>query len=219
LTIRDPDIADVLYVHLARDGGIYLVDGQGAAGWAPLNALQAHVTRLRDAGGSVLYSRESPESEASGQQQEAFAIIAASDVPVVIAPEAHPDTALRDGVTTLMAMAYGGELPVVADLLARGADPDVADDAGYTALMYAARSGHDDVVESLLQAGATVDAVDVHGDSALFFAAQSGAETVASRLLAAGASPTRRDDAGRTAADVARAGGHDDVAALLETGG
>jgi hypothetical protein len=218
LTIHDPDIADVLYVHLARDGGIYLVDGQGAAGWAPLAALQAHVIRLRDVGGSVLYSREAPDGAATGQQHDAFAVIAAADVPVVIAPEAHPDTVLRDGVTTLMAMAYGGELPVVEDLLARGAGPDVADGAGYTALMYAARAGHDDIVESLLRAGAAVDAVDVHGDSALFFAAQSGAQTVTSRLIAAGASPTLRDGAGRTPADVARAAGHDDVAALLETG-
>jgi Ankyrin repeats (3 copies) len=219
LTIRDPDIADVLYVHLARDGGIYLVDGQGAAGWAPLAALQAHVARLRDAGGSVLYSREAPDSEATGQQHEAFAVIAAADVPVVIAPEAHPDTVLRGGVTTLMAMSYGGELPVVEDLLSRGADPNAADEAGYTALMYAAQAGQAEVVESLLRAGAAVDAVDVHGNSALFFAAQSGVQTVTSRLIEAGASPAVRDGAGRTPADVARAAGHNDVAALLETGG
>lgn len=206
----------VLYAHLARDGGIFLVDATGVGAWAPSEAFRAHLRHLAAARGRLLYTREQPEGEPTAQQVEAFEWVSDAGVEVVVSPQQHPSTVLTGGVTPLMAASYAGDALVVADLLGRGADPNVADQVGYTPLMYAARGGHADVATSLLRAGARVDMTDRNGATPLLFAAQGGSADVVRLLLDAGADPAAADGAGRTAAAVAGAIGADEVLRVLD---
>jgi hypothetical protein len=61
---------------------------------------------------------------------------------ITLSPQPHPSTRREDGVTTLMAAAFAGNLAMVRDLVERRADVNAADSVGYTALMYAANASH-----------------------------------------------------------------------------
>ncbi|CAK0865407.1 unnamed protein product, partial [Prorocentrum cordatum] len=64
---------------------------------------------------------------------------------------ADPLAANGEGVTPLLAAAFGGHAPVVRMLCGRGADVDQADPEGWTPVYAAAFGGHEAVVRALLQ--------------------------------------------------------------------
>jgi ankyrin repeat protein len=53
-----------------------------------------------------------------------------------------------NGVTPLMAAAYGGNAQMVATLIAKGADLNARDRLKKTAMVYAAGEGHTEIVHS-----------------------------------------------------------------------
>src|SRR6266487_821687 len=136
-----------LYVHLADDGGILLIDSAtGRSVWAVLVELERQLNVLRASGGSVLLSREA----GSRLADPTLALIRSAGVPVVPCPEAHPDTVRRGGSTTLMSLAYVGAAELAQDLIQRGADLEAEDENGFTALMYAAKAGQATAIDAWL---------------------------------------------------------------------
>lgn len=202
-----------LYLHVADDGGLLLVDGaSGRSSWVTAAEVARQVEGLAAAGGTLLLTREAGSVAATpvlvGLEQ--------SGARVVEAREVHPDARREGGLTALMAAAYAGALELIEDLVARGADLAARDASGYTALMYAANGDAPDVVRALLDAGADPDAADAEGSTALMFSAQVGDLASVKRLLAAGADTGRRRVSdGLTARDFAEANGHTRVAAVL----
>jgi hypothetical protein len=204
--------APVLYVHVADDGGLLVIDSEtGRSAWVTEVELTRRLGALTEAGGSVLLSQErgSPLAATVIESIRACA-------PIVPASERHPDAVREGGLTSLMSAAYVGATELVEDLLRRGADIGAQDADGFTALMYAANGGQDEIVRLLIDAGADVNQADREGSTALLFGAQHGLLGMVKRLLAAGAGPNARRGAdGLTARDFAVGNGHERVAAVL----
>jgi uncharacterized protein len=202
-----------LYLHVADDGGLLLVDGaSGRSSWVTAAEVARQVEGLAAAGGSLLLTRERGSVAATlvlvGIEQAGARIIEGREV--------HPDAHRVGGTTALMAAAYVGALELVDDLVDRGVDLDACDESGYTALMFAANGEQAEVVRVLLDAGADPDASDRFGNTVLMFAAQHGDTSAIKRLLAAGADATRpRVQDGLRAHDVVEANGHRRAAAIL----
>jgi ankyrin repeat protein len=139
----------------------------------------------------------------------------------MVALDAGADVNLAavNGITPLMAAAYGGHNDMVKRLLANGANPAPADRLGKTAMVYAAGEGRTDVVLTLLAAGVNPNAISANDLTALMWAAGAGKDDTVKALLAAGANPSLRDNRGKTATDIAREQGHAATAALLAGGG
>ncbi len=208
---------NALYVHLTRDGAIFVVRGNGTQAWITRGQLDEELGALSAAGGTLLYSRDDPAGDPSPIAFETFKGIAEYQSPMKLLDQPHPDVAnpLPERATSLMAFAYRGEEALAEDLLARGAEPDARDDDGYTALMYAANQGHDGCVRSLLAHGASPNAADKQGSTPLMFAAQHGHTGIAKRLLDAGADPDSRGDHGFTPLDFAQQNGHQATISVL----
>lgn len=210
---------DHLYVHVADDGGLLVIDGaDGLSAWVTEDDLARRVDALVAAGGTVLLSQESGSALAT----PIIVSLEAAGARVVAARDIHPDARRDEGVTSLMSSAYVGARHLVDDLIRRGADLEARDANGYTALMYAANGGHDEVVATLVDAGADVDARDRQGSTPLMFAAQQGNLRSVKRLLGAGADATaRRIGDGLTALDFAVMNERERAAAILRsvTGG
>ena len=205
--------APPLYLHVADDGGLLLVDGAtGRSSWVTAAEVARQVEGLSAAGGSLLLTRE----QGSVAATPVLVGLEHAGVRIVEGREVHPDAHRAGGTTALMAAAYVGALELVDDLVGRGVDLDACDESGYTALMFAANAEQADVVRALLDAGADRDAADRFGNTVLMFAAQHGDVPVIKRLLAAGADATRRRvQDGLYAHDVADANGHTRAAAIL----
>src|SRR5947199_8905942 len=61
-TYHDPTKA--LYVHLAFDGGIFVVRGRdGQQAWVTQAQLEPELQRVKADGGAILYSRDAPDQE------------------------------------------------------------------------------------------------------------------------------------------------------------
>jgi uncharacterized protein len=135
----------------------------------------------------------------------------------VIALDAGADVNLAavNGITPLMAAAYGGYDDIVKRLLAKGANPAAVDRLGKNAIVYAAGEGRTGVVAALLAAGVDPNAAYTNDLTALMWAAGSGKTETVKALLAAGADPARKDNRGKTAADMAREQGHAAAVAAL----
>ncbi|MGH2358837.1 MAG: ankyrin repeat domain-containing protein [Candidatus Limnocylindria bacterium] len=204
--------ATVLYVHVADDGGLLVIDGEtGRSAWVTEVELTRRLEALSAAGGSVLLSREHG-SPMAGTVIESIKARA----PIVLASEVHPDAVRGGGLTSLMSAAYVGAAELADDLLRRGADIEAQDDDGFTALMYAANGSQDELVKLLIEAGADVNQADRAGSTPLMFGAQHGHSGIVKRLLAAGADPSASREAdGLTARDFAVGNGHERVAAVL----
>ena len=208
--------APVLYVHVADDGGILVVDGaDGRSTWVTEADLAPRVDAIVTANGSLLLSREA----GSVLAMPVIVAIEAAGARVVAATEVHPDARRAGRATALMAFAAAGAVDLVEDLLRRGADLEARDEDGYTALMYAANAGEEEVVRLLVDAGADCGARDAEGSTPLMFAAQRGSVRAVKRLVAGGAdvSAARTAPDGMTAVDFAESNGHDRVAAILRS--
>ncbi len=205
----------VLYVHVADDGGLLVIEGEGGrSAWVTEPELARRVDAVVAAGGSLLVSQE----RGSALATPIVVALEAAGAPVVAATEVHPDATRGGAGTSLMASAYVGAVELVQDLVARGADLEARDESGYTALMYAANAAEDEVVRLLVDAGADVDARDRQGATPIMFAAQQGALRSIKKLLSAGAdASTRRVADGLTALDFAVMHGHERAAAILRS--
>ena len=201
-----------LYVHVADDGGVLVIDGEsGRSAWVVVAELVRRLEVLRAAGGSVLLSHESGTPIAG----RVLDLIRGTEALVVPSREVHPDAVRPGGATSLMSAAYVGAIYLARDLVERGADLGARDEEGFSALMYAANGGQDELVKLLLDAGADVDETDHSGSTPLMFAAQHGHAVIVKRLLAAGANVDARRADGLIARDFATTNGHARVASIL----
>jgi hypothetical protein len=128
----------------------------------------------------------------------AAAILVVTAVPAVAAP------AKTAADFDLIEASYGGQLPKVNQLLAKGASVDAQDQNGYTALHWAAQAGWPLTSRALLSKGAKVDARDYKGRTPLLLATVRKQVEVARTLLAAGADPNLIDQEGNSALAYAR---------------
>ena len=122
-----------------------------------------------------------PSTGAEGPQQDAqiFAILRASDAPLLV-------SAVRDG-----------DVEAVRSLLRQGADANAAEGDGLSTLHWAARRGEPEIAKILLDAGATVDVRTRNGAyTPLHEASKAGNALVARVLLEAGADPAARTTTG-----------------------
>jgi ankyrin repeat protein len=124
--------------------------------------------------------------------------------------------AALNGITPLMAAAYGGHNDMVKRLLAKGANPTPLDRLQKSAMTYAAGEGRTDVVLTLLAAGVNPNAVYANDLTALMWAAGFGKTETVRALIAAGANPAFKDNRGKTAVDIARDQGFTATVAVLE---
>ncbi len=87
----DPDKA--LYVHLAFDGGIFVVRGRtGEQLWTDRDGLRTEVERLKERGGVLLYSREAGDTEPPAHVEETFEMIVDLEPPAIqLVDEPHPE--------------------------------------------------------------------------------------------------------------------------------
>ena len=135
---------------------------------------------------------------------------------LVLDAGADVNLAAVNGITPLMAAAYGGYDDIVKRLLAKGANVAAVDRLGKNAMTYAAGEGRTAVVVTLLAAGVDPNGVYTNDLTALMWAAGFGKIEAVKALLAAGANPALKDNRGKTAADIARDQGHTATVATLE---
>ena len=219
---RDPDSTKSLYVHLARDGGIYLIRGDtGKDAWVTRDHLVEELDRVKALGGLLLYSRDDPDRDPPKIVFDTFQSIVDAALPMQLLEEPHPAVAggFKDNATTLMMASHSGAIELVRDLIQRGAELEARDTDGYTALMYAANMGRENVVEELLQAGAKVNATDNQRSTPVMFAAQHDHVGVVEKMIAAGADLSLRGDHGLTALGFAKQNRHRKTRRILEQAG
>jgi hypothetical protein len=87
----DPN--EALYVHLAFDGGIFVVRGRtGEQFWTDRQGLRTEVEKLKERRGLLLYSRELGETEPPVHVEETFKMIVELEPPAVqLVEEPHPE--------------------------------------------------------------------------------------------------------------------------------
>ncbi|MBO0728954.1 MAG: ankyrin repeat domain-containing protein [Acidimicrobiaceae bacterium] len=200
-----------LYVHVADDGGIFVVgEDRRLSAWVTLDDLKARLDSVVANSGTVYLSTERG-SWIGAPAAQAVADCGAKWVQV----DALPEVQRQGGVTALISAAGVGAIGLLDDLIARHADLEQREDLGRTALMVAASKGQVESMRHLLDAGARLDPVDNHRCSALILAANFGWTEAIRFLLDNGADPAARDYKGRDARAAAELAGHPDAAALL----
>ena len=86
----DPDRA--LYVHLALDGGIFVVRGEtGEQLWTDREGLHQELKNTVARGGILLYSREAGQDEPPQHIEETFRQIIEYGLPIRLLEEPHPE--------------------------------------------------------------------------------------------------------------------------------
>ncbi len=116
--------------------------------------------------------------------------------------------------TGLMIAAWGGDIPMMELLVARGAELNMANALGESALMHAAWRGHRDVVKWLLARGARANSEPMRW-SALHYAAFAGHWEVANLLLLSGADINARSTNGSSVLMMAVYEGHEPIVRRL----
>ena len=93
----DPDQA--LYIHLASDGGIFVIRGRtGEQLWVDRDGLRAEVERLKERRGLLLYSREAGADEPPAHIEETFKLIVDLEPPAIqLVEEPHPEALVPPG--------------------------------------------------------------------------------------------------------------------------
>jgi ankyrin repeat protein len=185
-------------LHLSDDGGLFAVDVDGRERWIPWREAPQVVARFKQSSERLGISESTRVPESLRHRLRSLV----GDFPTVDADP--PAGAQLNGASSLMAAAFSGYVPFVADLLDAGASVDGRDPVGATALMYACQGGSLEAVETLLRRGADPNVSDHAGSTALMLAAQRGSEDIVRALLGAHADPSARGRNGLRAEDFAR---------------
>jgi hypothetical protein len=83
---------DPIYVHLAWDGGIFVIRGEtGEQLWVDAEGLDRELQAAKERGAVLLYSRERGDEDPPEPVAETFARIAAYELPIKLLEEAHPE--------------------------------------------------------------------------------------------------------------------------------
>jgi hypothetical protein len=81
-----------LYVHLAWDGGIFVIRGDtGEQLWTDREGLDQELRAARERDDVLLYSRERGEEDPPAQVTETFRRIAEFELPIKLLEEPHPE--------------------------------------------------------------------------------------------------------------------------------
>ena len=211
-------MSDVLYIHLADDGGIFLVWREsGREAWLSQPRLIEELDNLRAHNGTILYSLDPSPHPPPAIVVETLNLIKDYCLPMIVSREPHPRSRREENSTTLMAAAYAGNDRITEDLVGRGSNLETKDIAGYTALMYACNKGNDRIAKTLLSAGADPNARAADNSTPLMFAAQHGHADIVRQLIAAGADPSAKGDHGLSALGFAEQNGHIEIAQYLKS--
>ena len=93
-----------IYVHLAWDGGIFVLRGDtGEQLWVDRDGLDRELSAAKERDDVLLYSRERADEDPPQQVTETFQRIVDFELPIKLLEEAHPealvDPASRRSVT------------------------------------------------------------------------------------------------------------------------
>jgi hypothetical protein len=81
-----------IYVHLAWDGGIFVIRGEsGQQLWVDREGLDRELREAKERGDVLLYSRERGAEEPPAQVTETFERIVEYQLPIRLLEEPHPD--------------------------------------------------------------------------------------------------------------------------------
>ena len=81
-----------LYVHLAWDGGIFVIRGEtGEQLWVDREGLDRELREAKERGDVLLYSRERGEEEPPAEVTETFERIVEFELPIRLLEEPHPE--------------------------------------------------------------------------------------------------------------------------------
>jgi hypothetical protein len=211
------DPRQAVYVHLRRDGGIFVVKGTGEELLATEPELLEIVRAVVANRAVVIYSRDDPRSDPPDEVTRLFREMLDLKPAFKLLDQPHPHAAVPRGGTSLLQAAFQDRADVVEDLVRRGAPVDAKDPDGMTALMYASNKGSASAAAALLAIGADANATDNEGNTPLMFAAQGGHEAIVDALLAAGADVRPEGKRGFRAYDFAKQNGHTGLLLRLTT--
>ena len=84
---------DALYVHLATDGGIFVIrGGTGEQLWVDRDGLVQELEAVKGRRGLLLYSREAGDQEPPAHVEETFRLILATEPSAIqLVEEPHPE--------------------------------------------------------------------------------------------------------------------------------
>jgi hypothetical protein len=83
---------DALYVHLAVDGGIFVIRGNGEQLWVDREGLRRELEALKLRNGLLLYSREAGEADPPRHIEETFQMIMNLEPPALqLVEDPHPE--------------------------------------------------------------------------------------------------------------------------------
>jgi hypothetical protein len=86
------DSDKALYVHLALDGGIFVIrGGSGEQLWIDRDGLEAELLRTQEQGGTLVYSREKGDEDPPPHIEETFKRIADFELPIMLLEQPHPE--------------------------------------------------------------------------------------------------------------------------------
>jgi hypothetical protein len=90
---------DALYVHLASDGGIFVIRGQsGEQLWVDRDGLLRELDAIKERRGLLLYSREAGDEEPPAHIEETFKLILESEPAAIqLLEEPHPEALVPPG--------------------------------------------------------------------------------------------------------------------------
>jgi hypothetical protein len=93
-----------LYVHLAWDGGIFVIRGEtGEQLWVDREGLDRELRAAKESGDVLLYSRERGEEDPPPGLTETFQRIVDFELPIRLLEEPHPEALVapdrRRGIT------------------------------------------------------------------------------------------------------------------------
>jgi hypothetical protein len=81
-----------IYVHLAWDGGIFVIRGDtGEQLWVDRDGLEKELRAAKERGDVLLYSRERGEEDPPQQVTETFQRIVDFELPLKLLEEPHPE--------------------------------------------------------------------------------------------------------------------------------
>ena len=86
------DARRALYVHLAWDGGIFVIRGDtGEQLWVDRDGLERELRAAKERGGTLLYSREHGDENPPAHVEETFRRIAGYELPIMLLDDPHPE--------------------------------------------------------------------------------------------------------------------------------